>query len=71
MLSATVRSKGRHVSHIIVPGMLTRLSRIRNAGLPSLSFRAVPNGQPHAALRESPYLAKWTAAEAVFCTKIL
>ena len=71
MLRAMTLSKGRQVSHIIAPGMLTKLSKIRNAGLPSLSFRAVPNDHPHAALRESPYLAKWTAADAVFCTKIL
>ena len=70
MLRAMVLSKGRQVSHIIVPGMLTRLSRILNGGLPSLSFRAVPKGHPQAALRESPYRAKWTAADAVFCTNI-
>ena len=38
------------------------MSCIRNAGLPCLRIRAVPNGHPPAALREFPYLAKWTAA---------
>ena len=53
MLSAITRSKGRQLSHIIDPGMLTRSSRILNAGLPFFSLRAVRNDHPQAELRES------------------
>ena len=42
MLNAMVRCKGRQFSHIIDQGMLTRLSKILNAGGPDFSFRAVP-----------------------------
>ena len=71
MLRAMVRSSGRQFSHIIPPGMLTRLSMTLNGGFPSLSLRAVPKGQPQAELLESRVVAKWTAADAVFCTKTL
>ena len=71
MLSAIVRSSGKQFSHIIDPGILTRLLMILNGGFPSLSFRAVPKGHPQAELRESRVVAKWTAADAVFCTKTL
>ena len=58
MLRAITRSKGRQFSHIIDPGMLTKLSKTLNAGCPDVCFRAVPNGRPQAVERVSLDVAK-------------
>ena len=62
---ATAFSVGRQPSHIIAPGMSTRLLMMRKAG-PFAVRRTRANGHPQAVWPSSFERAKWTHAVTVF-----